>query len=89
MGNECSSNAVSQQAPRTWYSLYKDAESTYEIDTRANDESSESLYSGKSDDLDDESSSDDGSCCCADPSNQRVTLGSAVLNVFHVVFACE
>ena len=58
MGNECS--ATTAQADRkTWYSLYKDAESTYEIDTSANDESSESLYSGKSDELDDELSSEE------------------------------
>ena len=61
MGNECSSRAVSEQAPRTWYELYKDAESTYEIDTSANDESTESLYLGTFDDSDDEISSHDES----------------------------
>ena len=36
-----------QQAPMTWYSLCKNAESTYEIDTSAND-SSDSLYYNES-----------------------------------------
>ena len=52
MGNE----SCSQR--RTWYELYREAESTYELDTSANEESIDSLYSGESD-LDDEMSADD------------------------------
>ena len=52
MGNESSSQR------RTWYELYREAESTYELDTSANEDSIDSLYSGESD-LDDEISADD------------------------------
>ena len=49
-------NGTSSQR-RTWYELYREAESTYEFDTSANEESIDSLYSGSSD-LDDELSAD-------------------------------
>ena len=48
MGNEVSSTGGS------WHSLYKEAESTYELDTSTN-ESDESLFSAESDECDDES----------------------------------